>query len=141
MKHPFFLLGLGLMGLWTGSGCGPSQPDEQALRQRLQGVYCDSAYLYRLELRDSTYFNRRVFQSPLGVGHSYESCRGRYQLALEDERWIIRFAKDPRPQAIENCNGELVLWDPEQGYRFGDGEQVRLPDCFDGVVLTKGRCE
>jgi hypothetical protein len=109
---------------------------------RLKGIYCDDAYQYRLELNDSTYFNRRVFKSPLGAGHSYESCRGRYSLAFEEEkRWVIRFEKDPRPNAVDNCNSELVVWDHERGYLLGDEEQVVMPDCFDGQLLVQRGCQ
>jgi hypothetical protein len=140
MTSPFRLLcWCGL--LWGLIGCGPEIPDEATLRARLQGTYCDAEYHYLLKLEDSTYFNRRVFRSPLGVGRSYESCRGRYQLVFADEQWHIRFEKDPKPNAVENCDGEFVVWNEQEGYLFGNEEQIALPDCFDRVVLVKQSCD
>ena len=122
-------------------GCGPEIPDEAALRARLRGTYCDRDYQHLLRLDDSTYFNRRVFRGPLGVGQAYESCQGRYELVFIGEQWHLRFERDPRPRGVAYCDTEWVVWDLEAGYLFGDEEQIALPDCFDRVLLVKGICD
>lgn len=122
-------------------GCGPTTPLEAEMRSRIAGTYCTEQYTHILELTDSTYFNQRLFDSPLGTGQSYESCRGNYLLVFEEKAWHIRFSKDPKPQAVENCDGEFVLWNEEKGYVYGNEDSVMMPDLFDGQLLLKRACD
>jgi len=136
MKHPIswlFLLALSAIMV----SCGPTVPTEAEVRARVLGEYCADSYY--LELTDSTYLNRKVYSSPLSNSYR-ESCRGRFLLAFEEEQWIIRFEKDRRPQGIDNCEGEYVLWNAQDGYVHGDDENITLPDLFDNTELVKGAC-
>ena len=138
MKHPISWLFLMALTAILAS-CGPTVPTEAEVRARVLGVYCADSY--RLELTDSTYFNRKVSPSPLGRGQAYESCRGRFVLSFEEDQWVIRFARDRRPQAIQNCEGEYILWNAQSGFVHGDEETITLPDLFDHQELTKDACE
>ncbi|MDX2285748.1 MAG: hypothetical protein NW241_16390 [Bacteroidia bacterium] len=119
------------------AACTPAVPDEAAVRQHIRGVYCREGY--RLVLTDSSYHqvrrSRGVFTSLVR-----ESCEGRYDLAFETDRWVMRFLPDPRPDYVyHNCRKEYVLWTRAQGYLTGT-DTVRLQDLFDGVWLTRGAC-
>lgn len=120
------------------AACGPTPPTEEALRAKLTGVYC--AESYRLELTDSTYMNRKIMPSPLRSGMMRESCKGHYLLAFENKQWVIRFEKDDRPNSIQNCEREFVVWTAEAGYVMGE-EPMGMKDLFDETQLEKGACE
>jgi hypothetical protein len=119
------------------AACTPAVPDEAEVRKHIQGVYCSEGY--RLTLTDSSYRQMRLSRG-IFTRLVRESCEGRYDLAFETDRWIIRFQPDPRPDYVyHNCRKEYVLWTRAQGYLTGT-DTVRLQDLFDGVWLTRGAC-
>ena len=120
--------------------CGPTPPSEQELRTMLKGTFC--AENYKLELTDSTYQNRKFIQSPLRSGLMRESCNGTYDLAFENDQWILRFNKDEQPDnaLFLNCEKEYIIWTKADEFAIST-EPVILPDLFDGVELKKGACE
>lgn len=128
---------IGLIACLTA--CGPIPPSEEELRNQIVGVYCTD--MYRLELSDSTYMNRKIMQSPLRSGLVRESCSGMYFLVFENESWILRFQKDENPRSVfQDCEREYVLWSKEEEYLF-DQENITLKDLFDGKELQKGACD
>lgn len=128
-----------LLSTWVLlQACGPTPPTEEELRAQLVGVYCADSY--RLELTDSTYMNRKIVQSPLRSGLMRESCKGHYLLAFENKQWIIRFERDERPNSIQNCEREYVVWTAEAGYVMGEAPMAMM-DLFDETLLLKGQCE
>ena len=139
MRYSIHLAGC-LALLFLFSACGPTPPPEAEVRAKLVGTYC--ADNYKLEIReDNTYKNRKRLKSMLGSNLLTESCRSTYELVLEDDQWIIRFAKDEHPQAVfKDCGGEYVVWTKEEEYTIGNENKVQIKDRFDGVLLTKGPC-
>lgn len=119
--------------------CGPTPPEEAELRARILGTYCDG-WRYRLELTDSSYFNRSVEESAFGNGVNLR-CNGSYSLSLENDQWLIRFEKDSWPNATnQTCEQEHVLWNKEEGYTGGENSiTMRAP--LDGKILIKGPCD
>ncbi|MCI4669281.1 MAG: hypothetical protein MRZ79_14195 [Bacteroidia bacterium] len=140
MKIPAYLL-FALVAM-TLSSCGPTPPPIEEVREQIKGAYCAENGNYRLELKDSTYFNRKVVMGPLGQGPNRESCNGLYKLVLENKQWVLKFEKDNRPKTIfEDCEKSFVVWTAEKGYVMNTETSVTMLDLIDGKTLTKGSCD
>lgn len=121
------------------SACGPQVPTEAEIRLKIKGTYCIDKY--RLVIEDSTYRCRRFSAGIISSTPIRESCKGDYELALENNQWTIHFNKDPRPQGIKNCQKKFILWNAEKGYLTDAGEKTVMWDLFDEKPLAKGACE
>ncbi len=140
MRNSVFILAVLLIAVSTS--CGPNPPSEKEVRERIMGAYCAENGNYRLELKDSTYFNRKVVMGPFGEGPNRESCNGLYRLELQNNQWILKFEKDKRPKTVlENCEQTFTIWTPEQGFTYGGESTVTIEDLIDGKTLTKGACK
>jgi hypothetical protein len=136
------LLPLVVSMLLVLASCGPTPPSEEDVRTRIMGAYCADNGNYRLELKDSTYFNRKVVMGPQGLGPNRESCNGLYRLSLENDQWILQFEKDNRPKTVfEDCEKTMVIWTAEKGFTNGTEETITIEDLIDGKTLTKGACD
>ncbi len=136
---------LGFLAIAISSmACTPTPPPETEVMALLVGEYCDEEQIFRLQLTDSTYFFRRAEPGILSSRSlTYESCSGEYEVLLENNTWNIHFLPDDRPRnsLFENCETQVNLWTPEDGFVIGV-EQVQLPDLFEGTnMLTKDLCE
>ena len=140
MKKSTYLLSIAtVLIMWS---CGPTPPADEEIRSRIKGVYCSEDGSYRLEIKDSTYFNRKVEMGPLGKGPQRESCIGPYELKLEEDKWVLTFGKDARARTLfKDCGMEVVIWNKEEGFVYGDEETTTMVDLIDGTTLTKGPCE
>jgi hypothetical protein len=125
--------------LFVLSSCGPTPPEEAEVRAKIMGKYCGEDR--QLELQDSTYRNTRYHVGISGGRRFTEYCKGTYSLLYEDDRWIIRYARESGPAmtTIHNCEQDQVLWSRDDGYVIGE-ETVTMKDLFEGAPLTKEAC-
>ena len=138
MRILFSSLSLALV-LAIFSSCGPTVPTELEIRDKLLGRYCADKYL--LVIEDSTYRCRKLNLGVISSSLIPESCKGSYELVLENDSWVIHFNKDPRPQGIQNCKRDFVIWNKEKQYLIESNNKTIMWDLFDEQMLTKGLCE
>lgn len=119
------------------TGCGSDVPKEAELRAMITGAYCSDDY--RLVLTDSTYRSTKYRKGIVSSAFNIESCKGGYELALEEGKWVIHFAKDGNPRGIANCKHTYTLWSPEEGFLIGE-ESIQMKEPIDSTPLKKGSC-
>ncbi len=126
-----------LIGTLFLTACGPSIPPEADVRAKIVGSYCSDDY--RLILTDSSYRSTKYRKGIVSSAFNIESCKGSYELALEDGKWVIHFAKDSNPRGIANCKQTYTLWTQEEGFLIGE-ESIEMKEPIDNTPLKKGSC-
>lgn len=119
------------------TGCGPNVPAESEIRAMIIGAYCSDDY--RLVLTDSTYRSTKYRKGIVSSAYNIESCKGGYELALEEGEWVIHYAKDGNPRGIANCKQTYTLWTQEGGFLIGT-ESIQMKEPIDNTALVRGSC-
>lgn len=119
------------------TACGPDVPAKAEIRAMITGAYCSDDY--RLVLTDSTYRSTKYRKGIVSSAYNIESCKGGYELALEEGKWVIHFAKDDSPRGIANCKQTYTLWTQEEGFLIGE-ESITMKEPIDNTELKKGSC-
>ena len=129
----FFSVFLGLLA------CEVPPPDAQGIRTHLMGRYCVEDY--ELLLADSTYQAIHRLKGPLGVGTVNERCKGKYAIQQDSlGQWILLLSGDPWPQSLGNCAAKWVIWVPQSGYVYDQGDTIALPSPLDPGVILQQDC-
>lgn len=102
------------------------------------GTYCNENHT--LIIKDSTYTNTKKQKGLIDQTPYQESCTGKISIDMKEGRWILRFEKDPHPNAIEGCQQEYTIWTEKEGYLVGE-EEITLRDLFDNTPLSKKGCK
>lgn len=137
-----YTIGLLLLGALYLTGCGPTLPSEQEVRDHLVGTYCSKDSRHRLELTgEGRYFNKRTKKNPFGLRDLPEDCEGNFKLEQKENSWMLIFEKSDKKSnpMIKSCSGEVKVWELEKGFLVGDSI-VTLNDLFDGVALSNDIC-
>jgi hypothetical protein len=137
LKHSFLYLIPIVIALLL-SACGPDAPSEAEMQEKIVGSYCNADYT--LVISEDGYKCTKYRRGIVSNAINIESCEGGYDLALEDSRWVIRFAKDENPRGIANCKQEYTLWTLQEGFLIGDAE-IKMKEPIDNTELPKGACE
>jgi hypothetical protein len=131
------LLILTIIGSLFTTGCGSNVPAEAEIRAMITGAYCSDDY--RLVLTDSTYRSTKYRKGIVSSAFNIESCKGGYELALEEGKWVIHYVKDGNPRGIANCKQTYTLWTPTEGFLIGE-ESIQMKEPIDNTSLVKGSC-
>ena len=140
----YFVWSLLMVLVLAGCDSGPEVPTEAEVKETLVGKYCNENKSYRLELKaDGRYKNRRLRRNPFGGTRIPEDCEGAYSFTLDEatNQWTLVFNKSDEKSnpMVKNCQGELLVWTPEQGYVVGDS-LISLEEPFDQTTVTNLNC-
>lgn len=124
-------------------GCGGSSgPDENELKSRFVGQYCDGHVKLWVN-EDGSYKSQQARRGAMSLTPILESCEGKYSFHNNEEtgNWEIRFEKSSKnSNPLVSCEGIQVVWKKEGGY-VSDSTATVLKDLIQGTDVTKDDCD